>query len=339
MAVDMALAARAPLTAGRMAEAAQRFLGALSAEQRAQAAFPFAGDERYFWHYTPIDRNGLRLGDMTEEQRALAYALFDVSLSGRGAAQAKQIIALEPILKETERIEELPTRWDRDSARYRFSIFGEPGGRAPWAWRAGGHHIGISFTVVDGDWVASTPLFLGANPAEVRHGPETGLRTLPDEEELARVLLASLPAAQKAVAIVDPVAPADILTTNLRSAAPDLAPSGLRYADLGGEQRQHLVRLVRHYATRTADDVAANTWAEVERGGLDGVGFAWAGPEERGKGHYYAVKGPRFLIEYDNTQNNANHIHSVWRDFANDWGEDLLAAHYAATHQHGDHAH
>ena len=339
MAVDMALAARAPLTAGRMAEAAKRFLAALSGEQRAKATFAFAGDERYFWHYTPIDRNGLQLGEMTDEQRALAYALFDVSMSGRGAAQAKQIIALEPILKETERIENLPTQWSRDSNRYRFSIFGEPGGREPWAWRAGGHHIGISFTVVDGDWVAATPLFLGANPVEVRHGPAKGLRSLLEEEEYARTLLASLSAAEKAVAIVDPVAPADILTTNLRRAEPDMAPNGIAYANLSGEGREHLVRLVRHYATRTADDVAANTWAEVERAGLDGVGFAWAGPEERGQGHYYAVKGPRFLIEYDNTQNNANHIHSVWRDYANDWGEDFLAAHYAETHSHGDHEH
>jgi len=339
MAVDMALAARAPLTAGRMAEAAKRFLASLSDEQRAKATFEFAGDERYFWHYTPVDRNGLRQGDMTDEQRDLAYALFDVSMSGRGAAQAKGIIALEPILKLTEEIENIPNQWLRESARYRWSIFGEPGGKAPWAWRAGGHHIGISFTVVDGDWVASTPLFLGANPVEVRHGESKGLRSLLEEEEYARALLASLTPGEKAVAVVDPVAPADILTTNLRRAEPELAPMGIPYADLGGEQREHLVRLIRHYATRTADEVFENTWSEVERAGLDGVGFAWAGPEERGKGHYYAVKGPRFLIEYDNTQNNANHIHSVWRDYANDWGEDLLAAHYAETHSHGDHAH
>ncbi|MFN8516258.1 MAG: DUF3500 domain-containing protein [Thermomicrobiales bacterium] len=339
MAVDMALATRAPLTAGRMAEAAKRFLASLSEEQRAQAAFEFAGDERYFWHYTPIDRNGLRLGDMTDEQRELAYALFDASMSGRGAAQAKGIIALEPILKLTEETENIPTQWLRDSARYRWSIFGEPGGKAPWAWRAGGHHIGISFTVVDGDWVASTPLFLGANPVEVRHGESKGLRSLLEEEEYARTLLASLTPVEKAVAVVNEVAPADILSTNLRRAEPEMAPLGIPYADLGGEQREHLVRLIRHYATRTADEVAENTWREVERAGLDGVGFAWAGPEERGQGHYYAVKGPRFLIEYDNTQNNANHIHSVWRDYANDWGEDLLAAHYAETHSHGDHAH
>ncbi len=339
MAVDVSHALRAPATVRQMAEAAQRFLDALSDEQRATATFPFAGDERYFWHYTPVDRNGLKLQHMTAAQRERAFALLASGLSDRGAHTARQIIDLEPILGETERIENLPSPWPRDPERYWFSIFGTPGGREPWAWRVGGHHIGICFTVVDGDYVAPTPFFFGANPAEVRHGPATGRRTLSEEEDLARVLLASLDASQKAVAIVDPVAPDDILTRNYRTADPAVPPAGIAYAHLTGEQRGHLVALVRHYVTHTADEVSALAWAQIERAGLDGVSFAWAGPERRGEGHYYAVKGPRFLIEYDNTQNNANHIHSVWRDFTNDWGEDLLAAHYAATHRHGDHAH
>lgn len=339
MAVDLSHARRAPTTVRQMAEAAQRFLDALSDEQRARATFPFAGNERYFWHYTPVERNGLQLKEMSAAQRERAFALLASGLSARGARTARQIIDLEPILGETERIEQLPSQWPRDPERYWFSVFGTPGSREPWAWRAGGHHIGISFTIVDGDCVAPTPFFFGANPAEVRHGPATGLRTLPDEEDLARALLASLEPAQKAIAIVDPVAPADILTRNYRIADPNVAPAGIAYADLTGEQRGRLVALVRHYVTHVADEVSAGAWREIERAGLDGVSFAWAGPEARGHGHYYAVKGPRFLIEYDNTQNNANHIHSVWRDFTDDWGEDLLAAHYAATHRRGHHAH
>ncbi len=334
MAVDLTLASQAPAVARRMAEAATRFLDALSTEQRAVATFPFAGDERYQWHYTPVERNGLRLKEMTPPQRAAALALFDAGLSARGARTAREIIDLEPILRETERIEGLETQWHRDPELYYFSVFGEPGGKEPWAWRAGGHHIGLHFTVIGGDLVAPLPLFFGANPAEVRHGPETGKRTLAEEEDLARDLLAGLEASQKAIAIVDPVAPDDILTRNYRTADPDAAPVGLAYADLSGEQRGRLVRLVRHYVERATDDLAANEWARIEHAGLEPVTFAWAGPEERGRGHYYAVKGPTFLIEYDNTQNNANHIHSVWRDFTNDWGEDLLARHYAESHQH-----
>jgi hypothetical protein len=339
MAVELSQALRAPTTVRRMAEAARRFLDALSDEQRAKATFAFAGDERYFWHYTPVERNGLLLKDMTEPQREIAFALLASGLSARGARTARQIIDLEPILGETERIENLPMNWSRDPERYWFSVFGEPGGRGPWAWRVGGHHIGISFTVVDGDWVAPTPFFFGANPAEVRHGPSTGLRTLVEEEDLARALLVSLDPAQKAVAVVDPVAPADLLTKNYRSVDPGMTPAGIAYGDLTGEQRGQLVGLVRHYVTHVADEISAGAWSEIERAGFDGVGFAWAGPAARGQGHYYAIKGPRFLIEYDNTQNNANHIHSVWRDFTNDWGEDLLAAHYATTHHHGDHDH
>ncbi len=334
MAVDLTLAQRAPEAARRMADAATRFLESLSGEQRALALFPFEGDERYVWNYTPVDRNGLYLKDMTAAQRAAAFALLDTGLSVRGRREARQIIELEPILRETERIEGIVVQWLRDPERYAFSVFGEPGGRAPWAWRVGGHHLGLHFTLVERDLIAPTPLFFGANPAQVRHGPETGRRTLADEEDLARALLGSLDTAQKTVAIVDPVAPDDILTKNYRSADPEAPPRGLAYGALSGEQRERLVRLVRHYVERVTDEVTTGAWARIERAGLDGVAFAWAGPEERGRGHYYAVKGPSFLIEYDNTQNNANHIHSVWRDFTNDWGEDLLAAHYASAHHH-----
>ncbi len=324
----------APAAARRMAEAADRFLEALSTEQRAVAQFPFTGDERYVWNYTPVLRNGLRLKDMTVGQRGAALALLASGLSARGAQQAQQIIALEPILKEAEELEGVTNTWRRDPELYYFSIFGEPGGAAPWAWRAGGHHLGIHFTVVGGELVAPTPLFFGSNPAEVRHGPSTGLRVLAAEEDMARVLLGSLEPAQRAVAIVDPVAPSDILTKNYRQLELNLPPNGIRYAALSGEQREHLARLVRHYVERAADDLSGNAWQRIAHAGLEAVTFAWAGPEERGQGHYYAIKGTTFLVEYDNTQNGANHVHSVWRDAANDWGEDLLATHYAAAHGH-----
>lgn len=339
MTTDLTTARRAPTTVRAMTDAAQRLLAALSDEQRAKATFPFEGDERYSWHYTPVDRNGLPVKEMNAAQRERALALLASGLSVRGADTAQQIIALEPILRETERIEGRSTAWLRDAERYWFSVFGTPGSQEPWAWRVGGHHIGICLTVIDGDFVAPTPLFFGANPAEVQHGPATGLRTLADEEDLARRLLGSLDADQKALAIVSPVAPDDILTENFRQVDPALPPAGIRYAHLSGEQRDHLIALIRHYVTRATDEVSGGAWASIEQAGLDSAAFAWAGPETRGRGHYYVVKGSSFLIEYDNTQNDANHIHSVWRDVTNDWGEDLLAAHYAATHQQGSHQH
>jgi len=241
-------------------------------------------------------------------------------------------IDLESILRETERIEQIHSGEDRDPELYYFTVFGTPGGAAPWGWRVGGHHLALNFTVVREELVSPTPLFFGANPAVVHHGLARGLRILTAEEELARALLGTLGAGQKTLAVVDTVAPADILTKNYRMADPTALPHGIAYAALSGEQRDHLVSLVRHYIERAASDVSAHVWSRIERTGLDALTFAWAGSLERGQAHYYAVKGPTFLIEYDNTQNNANHIHSVWRDFTNDRDTDVLAEHYAHTH-------
>jgi len=333
MTTDLLLAQRAPLAARRMAEAATAWLASLRSEQRAQASFPFSGDERYQWSYTPGGRNGLTLQAMTAAQRRAALRLFDAGLSARGAASAQEIIAHESILRETERIEQRHSVDDRDPELYYFSVFGTPGGAEPWGWRANGHHLALSFTVVGDALVSPTPLFFGANPAEVQHGPDHGLRILAAEEDLARALLGSLAAEQTRLAIVDPVAPDDILTKNYRVVDPLAVPRGIAYAALSGVQRGQLVSLIRHYIERTANELSAQTWARIELAGLDEVTFAWAGAVERGQGHYYAVKGPTFLIEYDNTQNNANHIHSVWRDITQDWGEDVLAQHYARAHR------
>jgi hypothetical protein len=304
----------------------------LSSEQHARATFPFTADERYQWNYIPGPRNGLRLKDMSPDEQTTALMLFDAGLSARGAHEARQIIALEPVLGETEQVEGRQTGLDRDPGLYYFSVFGAPGGTEPWAWRASGHHLGIQFTVVGGDQVSPTPLFFGANPAEVRHGPTTGQRTLDGEEDLARALLGSLESGQKAMAVVDRTAPTDILTKNYQMVDPSMTPSGITYAALSIEQRERLVTLIQHYLERTADEVAAHAWARIERLGLDTITFAWAGPEEPGQAHYYAIRGPAFLIEYDNSQNDANHIHSVWRDFTNDWDADLLANHYSMPH-------
>jgi hypothetical protein len=334
MATELLVTQRTPAAARRMADAANRFVDSLTPWQREQATFPFEGDERYYWHYTPIERNGLLLLEMTPAQQELAFALMATGLSERGTQTARQIVALETILRLEEHIERPgQERWDRNPLRYYFSVFGQPGSTEPWAWRVGGHHIGFHFTVVDGDLISPLPIFFGANPSEVKHGPETGLRTLPEEEDLARELVQSLDADQKKIAIVDETAPDDILTKNYRSVSPAMTPVGITLSQLGGGQRDLLVRLIRHYVEHIADDLVPNEWAKIEGAGLDRVTFAWAGPIEKAKynGHYYIVKGPTFMLEYDNTQQDANHIHSVWRDFTNDWAEDLLASHLTNT--------
>jgi hypothetical protein len=327
----LADAARVPDAARRIADAARGWLESLDPEQRKAAGFPFDSDERYVWDYRPGPRKGVPLKHMSAAQRDAAIALLDATLSSRGSNEARAIMALEVVLGELEARAGI-ARWHRDPELYWFSVFGEPGGGAPWSCRVGGHHVAVHVTIVAREYVAVTPLFFGANPATVPSGSHAGHRILGAEEDLARDLLAHLDPARKMLAIVEAVAPADILTKNYRRADPDAAPAGIVYAQLTGEQREHLVRLVRHYVDRAVPEVAAVEWRQIEAAGLDEISFAWAGSEARGQGHYYAVRGPRFLIEYDNTQNDANHIHAVWRDFTNDWGEDLLAAHYAESH-------
>ncbi len=325
--------AHLPDTARRITDAANCFLNSLTPEQRSKAVLPFDGTERYEWSYVPVHRNGLTLIEMTGPQVDLALGLMDTVLSARGAHEAREIMKLESTLREWEHIHRAVTPWDRDVACYLFTVHGTPCGKAPWGFRVGGHHIGVHVTVAEGDFVSAMPHFFGANPAEVKHGPDRGKRVLAAEEDLARQLLGALDPARKHKAITGAEAPRDILTRMDRVAKQDLAPRGLAFKDMADPQRTKLVAVIRNYTDRTADDIAPKLWRRIESSGLDTVTFAWTGPEERGKGHYYAIQGSSFLIEYDNTQNGANHIHSVIRDFDHDWGEDLLAAHYKQSHR------
>jgi hypothetical protein len=332
MAVDVSVSYRAPATARAMADAATRFLDSLNPAQRGYATFPFSGDERYEWNYRPTPRNGLRMINMTKEQQQLALALVDAGMSKRSAEQTRWIMDLEEILKAHEVQDGRVFQGWRDSEYYWFSVFGDPSGSAPWGWRVGGHHIGFHFTVVDREMVAPTPCFLGANPAQVRYGPHTGTRALPEEEDQPRALVQSLDGENRAKAVFSEDAPQDIMSDAYRSLDRFLLPRGVAYSALSGEQRNQLVGVIKHYIGRVSDEVASQEWEKVQQAGLDGITFAWGGKVEKGEGHYYAIQGPTFMVEYDNTQNNSNHIHSVWRTFAGDWGEDILAAHYAANH-------
>jgi hypothetical protein len=318
--------------AGDLARSVRAWLNGLDAGQRARATYPFASPERVVWAYTPGDRGGLALADMRADQRTAAMAVVESAMSARGADEVAAVIALESILGALER-EGGRAGWiRRDPARYWFAVFGDPDAGAPWSWRIGGHHVAVHLTVAADRIVGSTPSFLGANPAVVPSGPAAGERALTGEEALARAFVAGLSPEQRAIAIVDPMAPPDIHTGNGARADVTAVPSGIRHEDLTPPQQGGLEQLIRHYLGRARDEVAAADWERIEDAGLAAITFAWAGPTEPGHGHYYAVRGPRFLVEYDNTQNGANHIHAVWRELTNDWGEDLLAAHYSLGH-------
>jgi hypothetical protein len=317
--------------ADQLRGALARWLAGLDAAQRARAVFPFEAAERFAWQYTPGPRHGLSLAAMTEGQRDAAQAIVRTAMSARGATEAAAIVALEPILGAIERAAGHPMGEERDPGRYWFSIFGDPTGAEPWSWRLSGHHLLVQGTAV-GDRVAFAPSFLGANPAVVPSGPARGSRALTGEETLARDLVLGLSPGERSLAVVDPVAPPDVRSGHGRHAIVDGLPVGIRHDELGRAGQAALEALIRHYLGRAPDEVAAQAWHRLAAAGLEAVAFAWAGRVEPGRGHYYAVRGPSFLLEYDNTQDGANHIHSVWRDLEGDWGEDLLAAHYRTAH-------
>ena len=318
--------------ADEIRRAVEGWLAMLDPAQRGVAALPFDSPERRVWAYTPGTREGLALGAMGPGQRRAAVAILSAALSPRGAGEVRAVIALESVLGELERDAGRGAWIRRDPERYSFAVFGAPDDRAPWSWRVGGHHVGIHVTLVDGRVVSSTPSFVGANPAVVPTGPTAGTRMLSGEEALARALLASLRPSQRGVAIIDDHAPADIISGNSPRADLRSIPTGIRHDDLDDAQGASLERLIRHYLDRARREVADAAWGRIVADGLAPVTFAWAGSDEPGHGHYYAVRGRSFLIEYDNTQNGANHIHAVWRDADGDWGDDLLAAHLTEYH-------
>ncbi len=315
-------------SAATMAKAATQFINSLSPEQRAKAVLAFNSDDRLRWHFIPNEtfpRRGLMIKDMNETQRGLAHDLLRTGLSARGYNKVSAIIELEDIL----RVMEAGGKFARNKEEYLFSVFGTPGAKGNWGWRVEGHHVSLRFTIVDGasrGHLASTPMFLGTNPAEVRDGDKKGLRILADEEDAARSLLMSLSADQRKQAIVNAVAPNDILTTNKNDITP-LPDQGVTFASPGAEQQALLTRLIEIYSANMETDIAAERMARIKAAGMDRIRFAWAGETEKGKKHYYMVQGPTFLIEFDNTQNNGNHVHSVWRDFNGDFGRDLLREH------------
>jgi hypothetical protein len=306
------------------ARAANNFLASLTAEQRSKATFDFKSGERENWHFIPRARKGLTWKDMKPEQQHLAHALLSSALSQRGYMKATTVMSLEQVLKE---LEAGSGTMVRDAELYYFSVFGNPSEKEVWGVRVEGHHLSLNFTLAPGKQVAVTPSFYGANPAEIRSGPRKGLRTLAREEDLARKLVVSLSEEQRKVALYTNVAPRDIITTTNRNLSV-LQPEGLAMNKLTKAQAETLWDLLQEFVRNYRPELADKELERIQNAGLEKVYFAWAGPTEPGKGHYYRIQGPTFLVEYDNTQNNANHIHAVWRDLQNDFGDDVLKRHY-----------
>ena len=318
-------------------QAARNFLAALTGEQRKQSVFPFSQEEWGKWHFIPMrGRIGLPYSQMEPGQVRLADALVASGLSRSGYYKTKTIMSLERLLLELERAREGGSDMLtlRNPDLYYFAIYGDPTSEELWGWRVEGHHISFHFTVDKGSIRATTPMFMGANPHLVLQGPQKGLRVLDKEEDKARALLNSLDGKQREQAILAPQPPRDIFTSNARAVEFSSLPAkGLKRSEMTSKQQALLQALIEEYIHNVPPDLAGARVKRVQESG-DEIYFVWMGGLEKGLGHphYYRVHGKTFLIEFDNIQNNANHVHSVWRDYENDFGRDWIAEHYRQDH-------
>lgn len=309
--------------------AAKAVLASLSPLERKSAQLEFEDAERENWHFVPIKRRGLALQLMSNEQRELVAKLLQTCLTQEGFRKVEDIRQLEAILTILEK--RAPDNNYRDPDLYFVSIFGEPADSSIWGWRFEGHHLSLNYTYAK-EGLTVTPQFMGANPAEIPIGDSKGKRVLAQEEDLARALVQSLNEAQLGTALIAKRAYPEIITGNDRRVALE-GYEGLSYTQLVESQQMALIDLIQLYLNNNKEKIAQAHWKVIQEAGVEKLHFAWAGGIEKGEKHYYRIHGPRLLIEYDNTQNGGNHVHSVCRDPSNDFGEDALRRHYE-THQH-----
>lgn len=312
---------------------ANAFLKSLDKNQQLKVSFPFEEEERYNFHFVPRDnRRGISINELNPSQKEAAMALMKSCLSSEGFRKATDIMQLEIVLKAIEGRKE--DDHYRDPGKYFFSVFGIPGNKTIWGWRIEGHHVAFNFSASNNILVATTPGFMGSNPAVVQSGPQKGKQILAEETDKGFALLHSFSQGQLKDLMMDTIAPPDIFTFDSRKALFEHS-SGIAWPAMNSIQQQNLLQLIGVYVHRYTKLFADTMMKEIQDAGLENLRFAWAGSTQPGIGHphYYRVQGPTLIIEYDNTQNNANHVHAVIRDLKHDFGGDELFEHYKAGHK------
>jgi len=307
--------------------AANDFIGSLDSDQKSKLLFDFKGEERKNWHYIPKERNGLSFELLNEDQRKKGDALLRACLSEQGMSKTKEIMSLELVLREIENQPANDRR--RNPENYYFSIFGTPSASAPWGWRFEGHHLSLNFSSITGKIDGVTPAFMGSNPAIARTGTFKGKEVLKQEQALGKQLFNALSSAQQKAATLD-LEWGDILTkADKRVELTKL--EGVKVSEFSKNQRKIFDNLLEVYLGNLQKSVGLDHRQRIDdNGGIGSMYFAWAGSTTEGK-HYYRIHGTTLLIEYDNSQNDANHVHCVLRDIQNDFGEDLLKRHYETS--------
>jgi len=314
-----------------VAHAAQTFLGTLTPELQKAAGRSLDDAERTQWNFVPGRYAGVELGALDAKQKEAAHSVLRAMLSVRGYAKTTAIVELENVLRD------LATKASRDGShrdpgRYSLLVCGEPAADGTFALRFQGHHVSLQLSVVSGQLASHTPQFLGTNPHDVPSADGARKRVLGAEEDLARAFLLLLDEAQLGKAVIAAEAPPDVLLGPGKEPAALGERRGLPWKHMNEAQRGVLWRLLEEYAHVLRQGFADAELARIREHGLDELSFAWAGGRERGQGHYYRIHGLHFAIEYDCTQDGANHVHTVWRDFERDFGGDPLRAHLEQQH-------
>jgi hypothetical protein len=326
-----AAAASAEDVAARLSASAAALVAALPEDARGDALHAFDDDEREDVRYAPILLDGARHGALPDEAASLAEQLLAVSLSAAGREKASQIRRNELAVAKKDEAGWLPgfvSERFRDPGRYFVALFGDPGGGGPFGFRYEGHHLSLNVTALPGAAPASTPLFLGAEP---RVEPGTGAAVLGEEEAAARALLAALPEPLRVRATLPYADGRGLMLGQVRRLASG-GEAGVLRSEAPAEAQAHYDRLVELFAGLFAGEIAAARVAEIDAAGRDALRFAWAEAAEPPGAFYFRLSGPRTLIEVDNTT-DGDHVHAVWHDLANDFGDDLLARHYESAHR------
>ncbi|MDN3203948.1 DUF3500 domain-containing protein [Algoriphagus sediminis] len=308
----------------------ESFLNSLSETQKAKALLDFNHEAKTEWHFFPgtmYEREGLVFSDLSEDQREKLFALLQSYLSKSGLEKTKAIMGLEAVLREFSGDSVL-----RNPENYHLAFYGDPLNDDVWAWSFEGHHVSLNYTIA-GDKVTATPRFFGSNPARIPSGPREGERVLKEEEDLGFALINSMSEEQLEKAIFREESYREIVTIN-KSVVDPLDPVGLSFEELNSKQQDALIKIIDLYLSALPNKLNQERRKVIQDEGFDHIHFGWVGAKELGSAHYYRVQGLSFLIEFDNSQNGANHVHTVWRDFEGDFGRDILVEHYLNSPHH-----
>ena len=321
-------------------KAAYTFINSLGPLQKRAALLSFDDTARIKWNNLPVGlraRAGISVGNMTDEQRKLFHRILSVSLSSQGYLKATGIMHLDNLLnvhydslyqqkKINDTVHHFLQSLQWSHRNFYLAFFGNPAD-AVWGFKVEGHHLSVNFTFVDNK-LSVTPFFIGTDPAEYSMGEYAGWRVLGQEEDLGIKLIQLLSPKQLQAAVISNEVPADIITA-AESGKRLLPYQGIAAADMTRDQKSVLQYIIREFVFNMEYEKAVVEYDKIIKAGVDKIYFGWIGPVEESKAHYYVLNGPTFLIEFDNhgRLGTGIHIHAIWREKINEFGEDVLKGH------------